>query len=335
MLDYYRYCVINIILNKDKKHERTTLDLQLYWQTNKSSFNTPIVKLKITLSLLFLFYSTLITAQDYSGIVSKRVDTIHSAVLNEDRYIWVHVPDKASSLSRYPVVYVLDGQVLFEEVNNILNRLSKETGKSIANEMIVVGIGNIWQRDRDYSPTHVASSPQVDPHASAVSGGGEKFILFLENELFPHIHSKYLASSVRILIGHSMGGLQAMNILLKHSQMFDYYVVIDPSMWWDDRKLLSESKTILASKTFEKRTLFLSVANTKDLDMNVSQIKTDTSEKTALIRPSLTLVDYISQNTQNKLRFDWKYYKEQHHMTVAAPAIYDALKFFLSYSISK
>jgi uncharacterized protein len=288
--------------------------------------------MKVALSLLFLFCSALINAQGNSGPVSKSIDTIHSTVLNEDRYIWVHVPEKASALSQYPVVYVLDGQVLFEEVNRILSRLSKETGKTMANEMIVVGIGNIWQRDRDYSPTHVDSSPGVDPHACAVSGGGEKFIQFLEKELFPYVHSKYPASPARLLIGHSMGGLEAMNILLKHSEMFDYYAVIDPSMWWDDQKLLTESKKILASKTFENRALFLSVANPKGLDMNVSQIKTDTSEKTALIRPSLTLVDYISQNKQNKLRFDWKYYKDYDHMTVPAPAIYDALKFFLSNS---
>jgi uncharacterized protein len=285
--------------------------------------------MKLGLSFLFLSCSTLINAQVNSNAVSKRIDTIHSAVLNEDRYMWVHVPGKASALSQYPVVYVLDGQVFFEEIKGILNRLSKETGKSTANEMIVVGIGNIWQRDRDYSPTHVASSPGVDPQACAVSGGGEKFIQFLEKELFPYVQSKYPASPVRLLIGHSMGGLEAMNILLKHPGMFDYYAVIDPGMWWDNQKLLTESKKILANRTFEKTTLFLAVANPKGLDMNVSQIKTDTSEKTALIRPSLTLVDYVRQNQQNKLRFDWNYYKDYDHMTVPAPAIYDALKFFL------
>lgn len=111
--------------------------------------------------------------------------------------------------------------------------------------------------------------------------------------------------------------------------MFNYYAAVDPSMWWDDQKLLNESKSLLADKTFEKRTLFLAVANSINLDMDTSQIKKDTSAKAVLIRPSLTLVDCISNNKQNKLRFDWQYYKEYHHMTVPAPAMYDALKFFL------
>ena len=291
--------------------------------------------MRFNLSLALLFLTNLIHAQnarDNAGVVSKKIDTIHSAILNEDRYIWVHTPDKTATAGRYPVIYVLDGQILFDDVNDILNRLSKETGKNVANEMIVVGIGNIWQRYRDYSPTPITSSPWVDSHSASISGGGDKFISFLGNELFPYIHSKYPDSSLRILIGHSMGGLQVMNILLKHTAMFTYYAAIDPSMWWDDQKLLKESKTILAGEVFENRTLFMAVANTKELDMDVSQIKKDTSTRTALIRPGLALVEYIANNHQNKLRFDWKYYKAYHHMTVPAPAIYDALKFFINIS---
>jgi predicted alpha/beta superfamily hydrolase len=286
--------------------------------------------MKSALLLLFLFCSALIKAQNNSHPVDKKIDTIHSAILNEDRYIWVHVPDRATVVSTYPVIYLLDGEILFDDVNKILDRLSKETGRDVANEMIVVGIGNIWQRYRDYSPTHITSSPWVDSHSASISGGGEKFISFLENELLPFIHSKYPDSSIRILIGHSMGGLEVMDILLKHSEMFNYYAAIDPSLWWDDQKLLNQSKTILADKTFEKRTLFLAIANTKDMDMDVPQIKKDTSVRTALIRPTLTLVEYIDNNKQAKLRFDWRYYKQYHHMTVPAPAIYDALKFFLN-----
>ena len=125
-----------------------------------------------------------------------------------------------------------------------------------------------------------------------------------------------------------MGGLITMDILLKHHELFSYYAAIDPSMWWDNEKLLKESKTILANKTFNNTSLFLAVANTMDKNMNVEQIRKDTSAKTALIRPSFTLLDHIKANKQNKLRFEWNFYKDYHHMTVPQPAIYDALKFF-------
>lgn len=285
--------------------------------------------MKISVLFLCLFCCILIKAQNNSA--GRSIDTIYSAILNEDRYLWVQVPAKISGISHNPVIYVLDGQVLFDEVNNVLNRLSDETERNAANDMIVVGLGNIGERYRDYSPTHIASSAWVDSYSASISGGGDKFISFLANELFPYINSKYSDSPIRIIIGHSMGGLMVMNILLKHPDMFNHYAAIDPSMWWDDQKLLNESKTILSEKELEKRSLFLAVANTKEMDMDVSQIKKDTSETTVLIRPSLTLVDYITNNKQNKLNFVWKYYNEYHHMTVPAPAIYDALKFFLKY----
>jgi predicted alpha/beta superfamily hydrolase len=193
----------------------------------------------------------------------------------------------------------------------------------------VVSIGNLWQRYRDFSPTHVVSSPWLDNYSAKMTGGGEAFITFLEKELFPHIKSAYPSSGKRILIGHSMGGLAVMNILLKHTNMFDCYAAIDPSMWWDDGKLLQESKTILSGKSFEKKSLFLAVANTMEKNMDIAGIRKDTSVKTVLIRPSLILADYINANKQDKLKFEWKFYKNEHHMTVPSPAMYDALKYFL------
>jgi predicted alpha/beta superfamily hydrolase len=282
--------------------------------------------MKQALLFVFLLSSIFIKAQDNPAAPNNKMDTIHSTILKEDRFISVRMPDRVKDVSSLPVIYILDGQVLFNEAVNIINRLNKETGKNA----IIVGIGNIWERDRDYTPTYIVSSPWTDSQAASISGGGEKFISFLQNELFPYIFSKYTVSSTRILIGHSLGGLEAMNISLKHTGMFNFYASIDPSMWWDDKKLLSESKTILSDKALENKTLFLAVANTKDMDMSVLQVKADTSAKTILIRPSLILVDYINSNKQTKLRFEWKFYKEYHHMTVSTPAIYDALKFFLA-----
>lgn len=127
--------------------------------------------------LLLLFCTTLINAQNNAVSAGKKMDTIHSAILHEDRYIWVHAPG-GTSVASSPVIYILDGQIFFDEVINILSRLSKETGRNIADEVIVVGIGNIQHRYRDYSPTHIASSPWVDSYSASISGGGEKFVSF-------------------------------------------------------------------------------------------------------------------------------------------------------------
>ena len=169
----------------------------------------------------------------------------------------------------------------------------------------------------------------MDAPTVKTTGGGDAFISFLEKELLPFIEKNYPVSSSRTLIGHSMGGLQVINILLKHKQLFNNYIAIDPSMWWDDQKLVNESASILHDQSYNNKKLFLAIANEQDKRMSMEQVRKDTSAKTVLIRPSFSLADFIERNTQNKLRFEWKFYKDDHHMTVNSPATYDGLKTFM------
>jgi uncharacterized protein len=288
--------------------------------------------MKLFLTIFLLIAGISLAGQSNYSAATKRMDTLHSAILNEDRYISIHLPRTAlvDSFKRLPVIYVLDGDVLFPEVMNVLGRLNKETGKNLSGEVVVVGIGNIGLRYRDYSPTRVNASPLLDDLTAQTTGGGQAFISFLEKELLPHIKTTYRFSSASILLGHSMGGLAVMHILQKHSNLFDHYASIDPSMWWDNQNLLKELKTTLQSETFEKKSLFLAIANPTDKGMDLDHIQKDTSAKTALVRPSLTLLEYINASSHNKLRFSWKYYQDYQHMTVPSPAIYDALRYFLN-----
>ncbi|HEX6171829.1 MAG TPA: alpha/beta fold hydrolase [Chitinophagaceae bacterium] len=261
---------------------------------------------------------------------AKIIDTIHSKILNEDRYIWLHVPEPArNTTKKYPVLFVFDAEANFDATKKILDNLSKEPAFKSAGDVILVGIGHIWLRYRDYSPTRVDPSQWVDAPTAKTTGGGEKFVSFIEKELLPYIEKKYPVSSFRTLIGHSMGGLMVMHILLKHKELFDSYIAIDPSMWWDNNKLLNESVSILGSQSFDNKKLFLAIANEQDKKMTTDQIRKDTSAKTFLIRPSFLLVDLIEKNRQNGLRFQWKFYKDDHHMTVNTPATLDALKTIL------
>ena len=94
------------------------------------------------------------------------------------------------------------------------------------------------------------------------SGGGEKFISFIERELMPHVDSLYPTAPYRMLIGHSLGGLTVMNTLIHHTNLFKSYVAIDPAMSWDNQKLLKETKKALANNTYSGISLFLGIANT-------------------------------------------------------------------------
>lgn len=288
--------------------------------------------MRTSLLLVFLLFTINLFAQAKKDTGFITSHTLYSDILKEDRFMEVYapVPAKTSTKPHYEVIYVLDGAAHFTNVVGLLEQLAKETGDSAYTQKIVVGLGNIWTRDRDYTPTRIVASAFVDPMAAKVSGGGEKLMAFLEKELIPYINSTYTTSSTRILIGHSLGGLMVVHTLLNHTGLFSQYAAIDPSMWWDDQKLLTQSKKILANKIFQKKTFFLAIANTRNKDIpDIAQLRKDTSLNTALNRPSLLLTDYIHANKHNKLRFDWKYYNNFDHMSVFRSAAYDALKFFL------
>jgi len=101
-------------------------------------------------------------------------------------------------------------------------------------ECIVVGIANV-DRIRDFSfPTNNEEDQEKYP----TSGGSEAFISFLATEVIPTIEKKYQVGAPSTLIGQSMGGQVATEILFKSPDLFDNYIIVSPSLWWDDKSLL-------------------------------------------------------------------------------------------------
>lgn len=275
------------------------------------------------------------SAQLENKIVLGTIDSIDSKILREPRKIWVYVPNTGPggiySKQRYPVVYLLDGDAHFYSVVGMIQQLSQVNGNTICPEMIVVGIPNT-DRTRDLTPTHIISDlPMMDSTSSVTSGGGEKFISFIEKELIPHIDSLYPTEPYRMLIGHSFGGLTVINTLVHHTSLFNAYVAIDPSMWWDNYRLLNETKAVLAAKDFKGTSIFLGIANTMPDGMDTLKAKTDTTLDTKHIRSILELNSYLSTSKQNALRSKSKYYNEDDHGSVPLIAEYDALHFIFDY----
>ncbi len=271
--------------------------------------------------LLLLLTASATNAQIGGKICIGATDSIYSKTLGEIRPFSVYVPDSETGTERYPTIYVLDGEDNFQSVVAIVKHLST-TGSCPA--MIVVGISSI-DRNRDFTPTHF-----VDPqntNGTTNSGGGELFTTFLEKELIPHIESKYKTSPFRMFIGHSFGGLMVINTLVKHTSLFNAYVAIDPSMWWDNKKLLNESSTTLSSTTYPGKTLYLAIANTMEKGMDTVAVKKDSTFSTAQIRSALELKRYLTSNKQNQLRSKQKYYDDESHPTIPLIAEYDAIRF--------
>jgi hypothetical protein len=61
---------------------------------------------------------------------------------------------------------------------------------------------------------------------------------FMEKELQPYINQAYKTNAERTLIGQSLAGLMATEFLLKKPQLFNKYIIMSPSLWWDNESLL-------------------------------------------------------------------------------------------------
>jgi predicted alpha/beta superfamily hydrolase len=287
-------------------------------------------------SLLFLFCVLLClhgTAQPGNQTVLGQTDSIQSKLLKEKRKFYVHVPASAAgkegAKKRYPVMYLFDADAQFAAATSMMQYLSTNYNTRCP-EMIVVGILHPDRR-KDLTPTRVTTDPPFsEPGTYKTTGGGEPFIAFIEQELMPYIDRHYPTQPHKLLVGHSLGGLTVMQIFVHHTHLFNSYICIDPSMWWDNQTLLKETKLALENRRFEGTALYLGIANTMKKGMDLTKLRTDTTDDTMHMRSILTLQRYLENNKQNGLKYQGKYYQDDTHMSVPFITEYEALRFLFS-----
>ena len=246
--------------------------------------------------------------------------SMHSRVLNEERRYWVYLPnsyDEANKIQRYPVLYLLDGDAHFQSASGVVQFMSSGiNGNCQVPEMIVVAVPNT-NRTRDLTPTH--SKIGFDGNEAAFfesSGGGDTFLKFMRAELFPQIDSKFHTLPSRILVGHSFGGLLAIHTLLAEPEMFQAYIAIDPSLWWDDQRLTQHAKNIIRTVRKLRKTLYISSANLPRIG------PTDPRKMRNSIRKFVkTLEPARSEN----FRLGFQYFDAEDHGSVPLLSLYHGL----------
>lgn len=221
------------------------------------------LKQVVIVSFLFSILSAASVAQDQplQPFVIAEAATIHSKILGEDRTIFIYNPDKngVNLLPSYPVLYMLDENDM-TLVTGLVKYLSSYTPNM--SPMLVVGIEGAATRIRDLTPTHslIDNLGHLDSSPDSWlknSGGGERFTQFIRDEVMPYVEQHYKAGPFKILAGHSVGGLAAIDCMLLHPEMFDAYIAISPSLWWDKGYALSLAKTKLNRLQGQKKFLFL------------------------------------------------------------------------------
>jgi uncharacterized protein len=223
--------------------------------------------MKNTFIILILTFLTTLTfgqrikakqTENIKPFILGVIDEIQSKELSEKRILNIYLPEgyKPDDTAKYPVIYLLDGSA-DEDFIHIVGLVQFNSFEWINQvpKSIVVGIATVDRR-RDFTfPTTI----QEDKKRFPTAGHSDKFISFIEKELQPFIESKYKTDNDKTIIGQSLGGLFATEILLKKPTLFNKYIIISPSLWWDNGSLLNLNATLLTKKFAQQIGVYIGV----------------------------------------------------------------------------
>ncbi len=248
------------------------------------------------------------------------VDEIQSRVLGEKRILNIYLPEgyNRSDTARYPVIYLLDGSADEDFIHVVglvqfntfawINRLPKS---------IVVGIANV-DRKRDFTfPSTVKDEREKFP----TTGHSDQFIAFVQKELQPFIESKYKGTKERTIIGESLGGLLATEILLKDPTLFNKYIVVSPSLWWDNGSLLHQQSEVFGEHFAQQTEVYIGTGK--------EGLAPSTSPHVMEVDANI-LADRLRESKNKNLRVFLDYLPQEDHATIGHQAVLNGLKLVYS-----
>lgn len=230
---------------------------------------------------------------------------LHSARMQEQRRINVWLPDayQQQSDTAFPVVYMLDGG-LAEDFLHIAGLMQVSIANGTMRPFILVGIENTVRR-RDLTG---ASENALDKRAIPNLGGSAQFRHFIAEELIPAIAKRYRTTGERALVGESLAGLFTIETLVVSPDLFQAYVAIDPSLWWNDRRLTQRFAEQLQARPELKKRLYFASSSAPGME--------------PAIKP---FADMLTQQKPEGLQWTYEHYSAENHATIYHPA---ALKAF-------
>ena len=265
----------------------------------------------MTFFSVILFVSQPLFGQNATDIILGSELAIRSNILNEDRTCFISLPDSYNEMSevkkKYPIIILLDGHTHFKTATGIVHFMSSNRNRNrFMPESIIIAIENV-DRERDFTVTKIKTK------RPNTMGGGRNFLNFIEKELIPYIDNNYRTESIRTLVGHSLGGLLTLNSYMDRNSIFDAYISMDPSIWWDEammkKKVDSTSAIALAKK------LYIATANQGETNYERNKKRHD------------SLYALMEKKSDGHLNVELEYFEKENHRSVPLIALYEGLKY--------
>lgn len=239
---------------------------------------------------------------------------LSSSLLNEKRILNIYLPEgySATDTTRYPVIYLLDGSADedFIHIAGLVQFNSFEWINQVP-KSIVVGIANV-DRKRDFTfPTTIEEHLKKWPTV----GHSEAFMAFIEKELQPFIDKTYNTTKAKTLIGQSLGGLLATEILLKKPTLFNTYIIISPSLWWNNGTLLSQDSPVFKEGFSQPTHIYIGVGK---------EGLTPTTPPRVMEVDANILADKLKETNSKTLTVHFDYLPLENHATIMHQAVSNA-----------
>lgn len=241
----------------------------------------------------------------------KEKFVIQSNILNEERTCFISLPDSYNDAfyedEQYPIIILLDGYIHFKTTSGIVHFMSSSRNRNhLMPESIIVAIENV-DRERDFTVTKIKTKRKN------TMGGGRRFLDFIQNELVPYLDKNYRTKPSRTLIGHSLGGLLTLNSYMDKNSIFDAYIAIDPSIWWDEEMM--KAKVDSMSSIALNKKLYIATANQGEANYDRNKKRHD------------LLYTLLTKKSNPELNVKIEYFKNETHRSVPLIAIYQGLKY--------
>lgn len=267
--------------------------------------------IKSVMLLLTILFCNSVLAQNIPITKSNTPLTIgetvefYSTILNENRILNIYLPHGYSknSVKEYPVIYLLDGTIDedFIHIAGIV-QFGSFSWINMLPETIVVGISNI-DRKRDFT-FHTDDKGYTKEFPT--TGHSATFINFIEKELQPFVKANFKTNGTKTLIGQSLGGLLATEILFKKPDLFDNYIIVSPSLWWDNESLLE-----FAPATYNtNKSIYVAVGKEGEI----------------MEREAKALYEKLKPLNNANTKVYYNFFEKQNHADALHLAVYDAFE---------
>jgi predicted alpha/beta superfamily hydrolase len=249
-----------------------------------------------------LFIAAAARAQKPTPLVIGETFTIDSKILGEIRRINVYAPPGYAE-SPLPVLYMPDGGI-GEDFLHVAGLVQVSVGNGTMRPFLLVGIENTERRRDMTGPTESEEDRKIAPRV----GGSEAFRKFIRSELMPQVKSRYRTTEETAIVGESLAGLFVVETFLLEPDLFDTYIAFDPSLWWNNQRLVNQARERLRAQPGLKKTLYLA-----------------SSGERGLVEVAQRLAEALEKNAPPGVKWHYEKMPEEKHSTIYHPA---ALKAF-------